>query len=93
MKLFHPDNGLLSARHAEIWAAYELAFTIVDFTAAGMFVSGSALFFFPATTFAATWLFLVGSICFALKPTIRLAREVRLLSLGRVDEVADDFRG
>jgi len=93
MKLFQPDNGRLSARHAEIWAAYELAYTIVDFTAAGMFVVGSVLFFFPATTYAGTWLFLIGSICFALRPTIRLAREIRLLSLGRVEEVADDLPG
>jgi len=93
MRLFDPGNRQLSVRHAEIWAAYELAYTVVDFAAAGMFVTGSALFFYPATTFAATWLFLVGSICFALKPTIRLAREVRLLSLGRVDELADDYHG
>jgi len=93
MRLFHPDNRRLSARHAEIWAAYELVYTVVDFTAAGMFVLGSALFFFPATTYAATWLFLAGSVCFALKPSIRLTREVRLMSLGRVEEVADEFHG
>ncbi len=93
MRLFHPATRDLSARHAEIWATYELAYTIVDFFAAGMFVVGSALFFFPADAVPATWLFLVGSICFGLKPTIRLARELRLLSLGEVDKVADEFHG
>ncbi len=91
MRLFQPGNRDMSARHADIWAAYELAYTIVDFAAAGMFVVGSALFFFPADAVPATWLFLVGSLFFGLKPTIRLVRELRLLSLGAVDKVADEF--
>ena len=93
MRLFHPDARFRSAHHAEVWAAYELAHTIVDFLAAGLFVAGSALFFFPSTTTAATWLFLVGSICFGLKPSIRLAREVKLLSMGRVEDVAERLHG
>ena len=91
MSLFHPDNRNLTPRHAEIWAAYEIAYTAVDFLAAGMFVVGSALFFFPSTTYAATWLFLVGSVCFGLKPTIRLMRELKFLSMGRVERVASRF--
>ncbi len=88
MKLFHPANRTCSDRHAEIWAAYEIAHTLIDFTAAGLFVIGSALFFFPSTTYAATWLFLIGSIFFGLKPTVRLIRELRLVSLGDVQSVA-----
>ena len=38
MKLFDPANRHRSDRHAEVWAIYELAHTLVDFTAAGMFV-------------------------------------------------------
>lgn len=93
MKLFHPENRALSDRHADVWAAYEVAHTLIDFTAAGLFVIGSALFFFPSTTYAATWLFLIGSIFFGLKPTVRLLREIRLLSLGRVQDVAGETDG
>ena len=91
MTLFHPDNRTQSPRHAEIWAAFEVAYTIVDFSAAGMFIVGSALFFFPSTTYAATWMFLVGSVFFGLKPTIRLTRELKFLAMGRVEKVAEEL--
>jgi hypothetical protein len=66
MKLFDPRQKHASAKHAELYAAYEPAFTAVDFAAAFLFIIG-------------TWLFLIGSIFFGLKPTIRLIREWRLL--------------
>ena len=91
MTLFHPENKTRSARHARIWAAYEIAYTFVDFSAAGLFVVGSILFLSPATTYAATWLFIVGSVFFGLKPTLRLIRELKLVALGRPDKVADMF--
>ena len=93
MTLFHPENKTRSARHARIWAAYEIAYTFVDFSAAGLFVVGSILFLSPATTYAATWLFIVGSVFFGLKPTIRLIRELKLVSLGEDDQVARRLDG
>lgn len=84
--LFHPDNPHKSPAHERLYARYAIAFTVVDFTAALMFVIGSIFFFWPSTTTFATWLFLIGSICFGLKPTIRLRREIRLL---RLDDYAD----
>ena len=33
-------------------------------------------------------MFLVGSVCFALKPTIRLVRELQYLAMGDVADVA-----
>lgn len=93
MSLFHPDNGRLSAEHAKVWAAYELAHTIVDFLAAGLFVVGSVLFFYPSTQDLGTWLFLVGSICFGLKPSIRLAREVKYVRMGRYKKLAEQLDG
>ncbi|WP_352950748.1 YrhK family protein [Roseibium sp. SCP14] len=48
---------------------------MVDFSAAALFVVGSILFFKESTTYAGTWLFLVGSIMFGLRPTIKLLRE------------------
>ena len=37
---------------------------------------------------AGTWLFLVGSIFFAMKPTIRLWREFKLLRMGDYADIA-----
>ncbi|HPD93144.1 MAG: YrhK family protein [Rhodobacter sp.] len=93
MTLFHPENRTRSSRHARVWAAYEIAYTFVDFSAAGLFVVGSILFLSPATTYAATWLFIVGSVFFGLKPTIRLIRELKLVSLGEDDQVARRLDG
>jgi len=59
-----------------------LAYTLVDFLAAAMFVIGSILFFEPETTTAATWLFLIGSIFFGLRPTITMIREIAYIRLG-----------
>lgn len=41
-----------------------------------MFVIGSILFFEPVTTYAGTWMFLIGSILFAIAPTLALASEI-----------------
>lgn len=92
MSLFSPANRSLSPRHAEIWAAYEIAHTFVDFCAAALFVIGSVLFFFEATQIWATWAFLLGSICFALKPTIRLRRELKYLAMGKLDALSEAGR-
>ena len=93
MSLFHPDNANLSPDHAKVWAAYEIAHTLVDFTAAGLFVIGSTLFFFASTTYVATWMFLIGSICFGMKPTIRLLRELKFLRMGRYGAIAKEADG
>lgn len=56
---------------------FNLAHLIVDFVAGTTFVVGSWLLFYPAWDTTATWLFLVGSIAFAAKPTIRLYHAVQ----------------
>lgn len=86
MKLFDPENHSHSAAHKAVYIASEMAYTIVDFLAAVMFVVGSVLFFDEATTYAGTWLFLIGSILFGLRPAIRLYRELRYLSLPKVQK-------
>lgn len=93
MKLFHPANRSLSPEHERLWAAYEIAYTMVDFLAAGLFIVGSILFLSPQTTQAGTWLFIIGSVFFGLKPTLRLTREIRLMALGNVNEVAKRLDG
>ena len=89
MSLFDPANHQRSARHKKIYAYAELAYTVVDFSAAVLFVVGSVLFFSESTTYVGTWLFLVGSILFGLRPTIKLAREIAYLRIGDLEDVAD----
>jgi hypothetical protein len=56
------------------------------------FLVGSILFFWEATTSAATWCFLLGSIEFLIRPGIRLARLVHIRRLGGSGlESANDF--
>ena len=89
MSLFQSDNGTQSPRHRAIYAAFEIAYTLVDFGAAVMFIIGSVMFFSEQWQTAGTWMFLIGSILFASKPTLRLIREVRLVLLGDTEDVAN----
>ncbi|MFV1535012.1 MULTISPECIES: YrhK family protein [unclassified Phaeobacter] len=87
MALFHPDNRNRSDRHKKIYAYCEIVYTMVDVSAAVLFVIGSILFFNDATVTPGTWLFLVGSILFGLRPTIKLYREYAYLRLGDYDDI------
>ena len=89
MTLFDPDAYRRSERHAKIYAAYEIAYTAVDFTAAFLFIIGSVLFFWASTETLAIWLFILGSACFAMKPTIRLLRELAYWRAGKYDVLAE----
>ncbi|MGF1562851.1 MAG: YrhK family protein [Geminicoccaceae bacterium] len=88
-RLFDPAHASRSARHARLYALYEILFTIADFSAAFLFIIGSILFFREQTVTLGTWMFLIGSVFFALKPSIRLAREVHYWRLGDVDLLAE----
>ena len=83
MAWFNPDNHTRSEDHSQAYAVSEFVYTIVDFLAAALFVVGSILFFRESTTTLGTWMFLIGSIFFGLKPTIKLARELYYLRLDR----------
>jgi hypothetical protein len=87
-RLFDPRNRDISPATARRYARYEVLHTVADFTAAALFIVGSILFFFEATTAIGTWAFLVGSVCFALKPTIRLAREAWLTKQHEIERLA-----
>lgn len=89
MRLFNPDTPQKSDRHIQLYAMYEFAFTVVDFAASILFVVGSVLFFYTSTTILGTWMFLVGSICFGVKPSIRVIREFHLLRLGDAEVLAE----
>lgn len=88
MRLFRHENPQGTDRSSRLYARYELAHTCVDFAAAILFLVGSVLFFWDATIYVATWMFVLGSICFCLKPTLRLAREVHLYRLGDMRDLA-----
>lgn len=88
MKLFHRDRRNDSAAHRRIYARFEIAYTMVDFLAALMFIIGSVMFFSDAWVTTGTWLFLIGSFFFAAKPTLRLWREVKLYRLGDMEDLA-----
>ena len=92
MKMFNPTTPHRSPRHAKLFAIYEILFTAADFSAALLFVVGSILFFSEDTTYTGTWLFLIGSVFFALKPSIRLIREWHYLQIGDVDTLAERAR-
>lgn len=57
---------------------YEVASVVNDILVALWFLVGSILFFSEATTYAGTWLFVVGSVELMIRPMIRLARHVHL---------------
>jgi hypothetical protein len=88
MRLFDPDNRNRNARTARLYALYELAYTAVDFAAAVQFVIGSLLFFDRATEDLGIWLFVTGSICFALRPTVHFLREIHYWRIGKVETLA-----
>ncbi len=46
--MFNVDDKRQSPKHEKIYAAYELAYTIVDFSAGMLFLVGSGLFFLQA---------------------------------------------
>lgn len=50
---------------------------IADFLAGMCFLVGSVFFLYKNLLVAGTWLFIVGSLLFAAKPTLRLAHELR----------------
>ena len=57
---------------------YELASIVNDFLIATWFLVGSICFLFPELETAAAWLFVIGSLQFIVRPTIRLARHIHL---------------
>ncbi|QWC85959.1 YrhK family protein [Nocardioidaceae bacterium] len=58
---------------------YETASILNDLLIAVWFIVGSVLFFDEATATAGTWLFLIGSVQLAVRPSIRLARRTHLV--------------
>ncbi|MCX7444785.1 YrhK family protein [Corynebacterium sp. P7003] len=86
--MFNPDNALRSEATQRLYACYAVAYTVVDVLAAVLFIVGSILFFRESTTTTGTWLFLIGSILFGVRPCISLVREWHLLRIRDYDDLA-----
>ncbi len=88
MTIFALENATKSSETQRIYAYYELLHTLIDFSAAICFLIGSVMFFYTAWLVPGTWLFVIGSLLFAAKPTTRIVRELRLLAKGDVADIA-----
>ena len=88
MKLFRHEHRERNADTRRIYARYEIAHTVADFLAALCFLVGSVLFFWPEVETLAVWLFVIGSVFFMAKPSLRLAREIQLWRMGQLDTLA-----
>ncbi len=80
-EIFAQQNRTITPKHVTTATRYEIARTLVEFLAAVAFIIGSVMFFWASWQDAGTWLFLIGSILFAVRPTVRLAMELHLASL------------
>jgi hypothetical protein len=79
-------------RHSTVYGGYQRLYDGVDALAAIAFIVGSALFFREATQTAATWLFLIGSVFFAVRPLIHLARDFHMGQLSERRETGNGIR-
>lgn len=89
-------HGIPAASHPMLERIRQIYFwchLVADFAAGFLFVVGSWLFFKESTTYIATWMFLVGSVFFAIQPTIRLAHELhrRHLLKRLAESVEEEF--
>lgn len=91
MALFRLSRHHQYISDARYYAWFELAYTLVDVTAALLFVIGSVMFFSEDWQTPGTWCFLVGSICFAFKPILRIIRELRYVEDDDYEDLAERF--
>lgn len=70
-----------SPTHARVYGRYEKLYTLNDFCAALLFLVGSVMFFYQRLENPAVWCFVVGSVNFMLRPTIKVLREFHLARL------------
>ena len=93
MPLFKPSHRRKYVNDDKAYALFELAYTSVDMAAALLFIVGSVMFFSEDWQIPGTWCFLVGSICFALKPSIRIYREIYYFSRGDYENLVGGKSG
>ncbi|MCI5076303.1 YrhK family protein [Oricola sp.] len=89
MRPFAPNTRNASKRHEKLYAAYELAFTIVQFCAGVLFLVGSWMFFYKTWETPAIWCFVVGSALFVIGPSLKLVRELHYAMIGDFADLAE----
>ncbi|HDY84461.1 hypothetical protein LCGC14_0584900 [marine sediment metagenome] len=75
------DNPLtLTLGHEQlvIRRRYEVLSIVNDFFIAIWFLAGSIIFLYPSLEKVAAWLFIIGSVQFLIRPTIRLMAHLHL---------------
>lgn len=92
MKIFAPNTRHISKQHEKLYAAYELVFTLVQFTAGMLFLVGSWMFFHKAWENTAIWCFVIGSVLFVVGPSVKLARELHYAMIGDYADLAERVR-
>lgn len=80
-KRSHQWMNFDTEKHGEVYGKYQKLYDGIDAAAAVAFVVGSALFFSETTQLAATWLFLIGSVFFAIRPCVHLVRDFHMARL------------
>ncbi|WP_435201583.1 YrhK family protein [Janibacter sp. GS2] len=89
----HQLTLTIGREELRIRGVYETLSIVNDFLAGVLFLVGSILFFWESTMVTATWLFVLGSVLFVGRPTIRLTRRVHLARVAATPstETARDF--
>ena len=77
-------------RHKQVYVAYQAVYDCVDALAAILFIIGSILFFHEATQTGGTWLFLIGSVCFAIRPVVHVVRDIHMGRISRMEAEGRD---
>ena len=92
MKPFHPNTRHSTKQNEALFAAYELASTLVQVTAGLLFLVGSWMFFYKAWENTAIWLFVIGSVLFVIGPSLKLVRELHYALIGDLSDLAERAR-
>ncbi|MBX2805992.1 MAG: YrhK family protein [Hyphomicrobiales bacterium] len=79
--MFKPKLFAATSQHTRIYGFLERVYTVVDLMAAMFFLIGSISYFYPDLVYVGTWMFVIGSLLFALRPAVRFLREYHLASL------------
>lgn len=77
-QLDNPVTFTIGHEQLVIRRRYEITSIINDFFIAIWFFVGSVFFLYPTLNTAGTWLFIIGSFQFLIRPTIRLAGHIHL---------------
>lgn len=85
----HQWRNFETDQQSDVYGGYQKIYDLVDALAAIAFIVGSALFFSESTQTPATWLFLIGSIFFAIRPLIHVVRDFHMARLPSDGEGGD----